>query len=50
MQIAGGAVSKNLERFSLAINASTARNDSTVRQYDYKRSDASIILNYQIGD
>ena len=50
MQIAGGAVSKNLERFSLAINASTTRNDSTVRQYDYERSAASIVLNYQFGD
>ena len=50
MQVAGRAISDRLERFSLAVNASTTRNDSTVRQYDYKRSDASIVLNYQFGD
>ena len=50
MQVAGRAISDRLERFSLALNASTTRNDSTVRQYDYKRSDASIVLNYQFGD
>ena len=50
LQIAGRALSKRMERFSLTINASTTRNDSTVRQYDYKRSDASVVLNYQFGN
>ena len=50
LQIAGRAFSQKLERFSLAVNASTTKNDSTVRQYDYKRSDASVVLNYQLGD
>ena len=50
LQIAGRALSPEMERFSLTINASTTRNDSTVRHYDYKRSDASIVLNYQFGD
>ena len=50
LQIAGRALSKRMERFSLTINASTTRNDSTVRQYDYKRSDASVVLNYQLGN
>ena len=49
-QVAGRALSKRMERFSLTINASTTRNDSTVRQYDYKRSDASVVLNYQLGN
>lgn len=49
LQIGGRALSKRMERFSLTINASTTGNDSTVRQYDYKRSDASVVLNYQFG-
>jgi hypothetical protein len=50
MQIAGQAVSRKLEKFSLGINASTTKNDSNIRQYDYKRSDASITMNYRLAD
>ena len=50
MQIAGQALSQKLEKFSLGINASTTKNDSNIRQYDYKRSDASITVNYWIAD
>lgn len=50
MQIAGQALSQKLEKFSLGINASTTKNDSNIRQYDYKRSDASIIVNYRLAD
>ena len=49
MQIAGGAVSKILSG-SVLRSTHRPRNDSTVGQYDYERSDASIVLNYQFGD
>ena len=50
MQIAGQAVSQKLEKFSLGINASTTKNDSNLKQNDYKRSDASITVNYRFAD
>ena len=50
MQIAGQAFSDSLNGFSLALSASTTKNDSNIRQYDYKRSDASITLRYQLED
>lgn len=50
MQIAGQAFSDKFDGFSLALSASTTKNDSNIRQYDYKRSDASITLRYQLED
>ena len=50
MQIAGQAVSQKLEKFSIGINASTTKNDSNLKQNDYKRSDASITVNYRFAD
>ena len=50
MQIAGQAVSQKLAKFSLGFSASTTRNDSNLRQNDYKRSDASLTMNYQLAN
>ena len=50
IRIAGGAASRKLEKFSLGFNASTTRNDSNLRQNDYKRSDASLTVNYQLAN
>ena len=50
MQIAGQAISRKLEKFSLGISASTTKNDSNLKQNDYKRSDASITVNYRFAD
>ena len=50
MQVAGRAFSRTLEKFSLGLNASVTRNDSNIRQYDYKRSDATITVNYQLAN
>jgi len=50
MQIAGQAVSRKLEKFSLGISASKTRNESNIRQYDYRRSDASLTVNYQLAN
>ena len=50
VQIAGQAVSRKLAKFSLGISASTTKNDSNLRQNDYKRSDASITVNYRLAD
>lgn len=50
MQIAGQAVSRKLEKFSLGISASTTKNDSNLKQNDYKRSDASITVTYRLAD
>ena len=49
-QIAGRAVSQKLKKFSLSINAATTKNDSNIKQNDYKRSDASITMNYRLTD
>ncbi len=50
MRIAGQAVSQKLAKFSLGFSASTTRNDSNLRQNDYKRSDASLTMNYQLAN
>ena len=50
LQIAGQAVSRKLEKFSLAVSASTTKNDSNLTQNDYRRSYASITVNYQLAD
>ena len=31
-------------------SGATTRNDSTIRQYDYKRSDVSLTVNYRLTD
>ena len=31
-------------------SGSTTRNNSTIRQYDYKRSDVSLTVNYRLTD
>ena len=35
---------------TLGSSASTTKNDSNIMQYDYKRSDVSMILSYQIAE
>ena len=50
LQIAGQAVSPNIQNFSLGISASTTKNDSNLKQNDYKRSDASITVHYRLAD
>ena len=50
IRIAGGTASRKLEKFSLGFNASTTRNDSNLRQNDYKRSEASLTVNYQLAN
>ncbi|CAI8200168.1 MAG: Uncharacterised protein [SAR116 cluster bacterium] len=34
----------------IGLFGSTTRNDSTIRQYDYKRSDVSLTVNYRLTD
>jgi len=50
LQIAGQAVSRKFEDFSLAISAATTKNDSNLKQNDYKRADASITVTYRLAD
>ena len=35
---------------TFGLNASTTKNDSNIMQYDYKRSDVSMTLSYQIAE
>ncbi len=34
----------------IGLSGSTTRNDSTIRQYDYKRRDVSLTVNYPLTD
>ena len=46
----GTLFSQNLSAMTIGLSASTTRNDSNIRQYDYKRSDTSLTLNYKLTD
>jgi len=48
MQISGAAFSPDLGGMMMSLNASTTRNDSNILQYDYKRSDVSLNVSYQM--
>ena len=49
-QVSGAAFSDRLGGMTFGINASTTKNDSNIMQYDYKRSDVSMNISYQIAD
>ena len=49
-QVSGAAFSDRLGGMTFGINASTTKNDSNIMQYDYKRSDVSMTLSYQIAE
>ncbi|MEK9558564.1 MAG: hypothetical protein VW175_09115, partial [Alphaproteobacteria bacterium] len=49
-QVSGAAFSDKLAGMTLGLSASTTKNDSNIMQYDYKRSDVSMILSYQIAE
>jgi hypothetical protein len=34
---------------TIDFSGSITRNDSNIRQYDYKRSDASLLVNYRLA-
>ena len=46
----GTLFSRNLSTMTLALSGATTRNDSTIRQYDYKRSDISLTVTYRLTD
>lgn len=50
LQVNGTLFSQNLSAMTIGLSASTTRNDSNIRQYDYKRSDTSLTLNYKLTD
>ena len=49
MQLSGAAFSPDLGGMMMSLNASTTKNDSNILQYDYKRSDVSLNLSYQMA-
>jgi hypothetical protein len=49
LQIYGAAFSSNLGGMMMSLNASTTKNDSNILQYDYKRSDVSLNVSYQMA-
>lgn len=49
LQISGAAFSSNLGGMMMSLNASTTKNDSNILQYDYKRSDVSLNVSYQMA-
>lgn len=50
LQISGAAFSDKLGSMMIGLNASTTRNDSNIMQYDYKRSDVSMTMSYQLAE
>ena len=48
LQLSGAAFSSELGGMMMSLNASTTRNDSNILQYDYKRSDVSLNVSYQM--
>jgi len=46
----GTLFSRNLSALTIGLSGATTRNDSTIRQYDYKRSDVSLTVNYRLTD
>ena len=50
MQLSGAAFSDRLSGMMIGLNASTTKNDSNIMQYDYKRSDVSVTVSYQLTE
>lgn len=50
MQVNGTLLSPHLSAMTIDFSGSITRNDSNIRQYDYKRSDASLLVNYRLAD
>jgi len=48
LQVSGAAFSSSLGGMMMSLNASTMKNDSNILQYDYKRSDLSMNVRYQM--
>lgn len=48
LQVSGAAFSSSLGGMMMSLNASTMKNDSNILQYDYKRSDLSMDVRYQM--
>ena len=49
LQISGAAFSSGLGGMMVSLSASTTKNDSNILQYDYKRSDVSLNVSYQMA-
>ena len=49
MQLSGKAFSPDLGGTMMSLSASTTKNDSNILQYDYKRSDVSLNVSYQMA-
>ena len=49
LQISGAAFSPDLGGLMMSLSASTTKNDSNILQYDYKRSDVSLNVSYQMA-
>ena len=50
LQLSGAAFSDKLGGMMIGVNASSTKNDSNIRQFDYKRSDVSLSLSYQLAE
>ena len=50
LQLAGGMFGETMQNFSFALNASQTKNDSNIKQYDYKKSDVSLTMRYRLID
>lgn len=50
VQVNGTLLSPTLSAMTIDLSGSITRNDSNIRQYDYKRSDASLLVNYRLAD
>ena len=49
LQLSGAAFSPDLGGMMMSLNASMTKNDSNILQYDYKRSDVSLNVSYQMA-
>ena len=49
LQLSGAAFSPDLGGMMMSLSASTTKNDSNILQYDYKRSDVSLNVSYQMA-
>lgn len=48
LQLAGGMFADSMRNFSFALNAAQTKNDSNIKQYDYKKSDVSVTMRYRL--
>ena len=47
--VKGRSISRKLENISFSLAGSLTRNDSNIRQFDYKRKDASLMMHYEFS-